>query len=129
MKKKFITLRKYQELIEPGEKLSYSDKSPFEPITIPPQKGIFIAWHGPQALVFNGSTGTAYACRIDINDPEPLNFDVYSIRPTENPEIIEIIISPKQEYHWADDVPGIMKESVPEWIKARVAKIKKTSNE
>jgi len=129
MKKKFITLRKYQEIMGPGEKLSYSDKSPFDSIALPSCKSVFIAWHGPEALVVNGSTGTAYTCRIDVKDPKPLNFDVYSIRSTKNPEIIEIIISPKQKYHWADDVPNIMKESVPEWIKEIIAKIKNTPKE
>ena len=127
MKKKFITLRKYQEIIEPEERLSYSAKSPFDVIALPSCEGVFIAWHGPEALVFSGSTGTAYACRIDVKDPKLLNFDVYSIRPTEDPEVIEITISPRQKYHWADDVPDIMKESVPEWIKDKIAKIKKTS--
>lgn len=129
MKNKFITLRKYQEIIKPEEKLSYSNRSPFDSITLPPHNGIFIAWHGPEALIVNGSTGTAYACRIDIKDPKPLNFDVYSIRPTKNPEIIEIIISPKQDYHWADDIPDIMQKSVPKWVKDKIGKIKNTSLE
>jgi len=110
--------------MQPEEKLSYSNKSPLDPIAIPSCNGIFIAWHGPDALVLNGSTGTAYACRLDAKDPKPLNFDVYSIRPTKDPEIIEVIISPKQKYHWAEDVPEFMKESVPEWVKERIGKIK-----
>jgi len=124
MKKKFITLRKYQEIIEPGEKLSYSDKSPFGPITLPCRGGVFIAWHGPEALVSNESTGTAYACRVDSNDLKPLNFDVYSIRPNEDTEVIEIVISPKQKYHWTDDIPNIMKASAPGWVKKRIEEIK-----
>ncbi len=124
MKKKFITLKKYQKIIEPGEELSYGNKSPFDSINLPSCKGVFIAWHGPQVLV-NGNTGTAYVCRSDVKDPKPLNFDVYSIRQTKDPGIIEITTSLKQKYHWADDVPDIMKGSVPEWVKEKIAKIKK----
>jgi len=122
MKKKFISLKKYQEIIKPREELSYSDESPFDPITRPPTN-IFIAWHGPEALIVNDSTGTAYVCRRDDYDSKPLNFDVYSIRPTKNPDIIEITISPKQEYHWAENIPKIMEDSVPEWIKEKIKKI------
>jgi len=129
MKKKFIALKRYQEIVEPREGLSYSNDSPFDSINIPSPEGIFIAWHGPEVFVLRGGTGTAYVCRTDEEDPKPLNFDVYSIRPTKNSEIIEITLLPKQKYHWADDVPDIMKESVPEWIKERITKIKKTPKE
>jgi hypothetical protein len=125
MKKKFIDLKKYQEIIEPGEKLSYSDKSPIDSLNLPPYKGIFIAWHGPEVLVMHSSNGTAYICREDAKDSKPLNFDVYSIRPTINPEIIEVVDLPKQSYHWADNVPDLMEESVPEWVKEKIEKIKK----
>jgi hypothetical protein len=124
MKKKFITLKRYQEMIKPKERLSYSDKSPFNPITLPSCNGIFIAWHGPEALVVNGATGTAYVCRMDAKDSKLLNFDVYSIRRTENSEIIEIVVSSRQEYHWTDNVPDLMKESVPEWVEEKIIKIK-----
>lgn len=124
MKKKFITLREYREIMEPGERLSYSDKFPSNVITLPSRKGVFIAWHGPEALLVNGSTGTAYTCRIDVKDPKPLNIDVYSLRPTKDKDIIEIVLIPHQDYHWSDDVPYLMKESVPDWIKERIEKIK-----
>ena len=124
MKKKFISLKKYQKIIKPREELSYSNESPFNSIT-PPPTNIFIAWHGPEALILNNRTGTAYVCRRDDNDPKPLNFDVYSIRLTKNPDIIEITISPKQEYHWAENVPNIMEDSIPKWIKEKIKKITK----
>ena len=119
MKRKFLTIEEYQKIIKPKEELSFSKKSPFNSITLP-ETAIFVAWHGPEALMLNCSTGTAYVCRRDDNDPSPLNFDVYSIHPTGDQKTIEITISPKQKYHWAEDLPELMKGSAPDWVKEEV---------
>ena len=119
MKRKFLTSKEYQKAIKPEEKLSFSRKSPFNSITLP-KTAIFFALHGPEALVLNYSTGTAYICRKDNNDPDPLNFDVYSISATEDPGIIEIKISPKQKYHWAKNLPEFMKGPASKWVKEEI---------
>ena len=111
--------------MKPGEVLSYSVESPIDHIILPERKGIFIAWHGPKALIANVSTGTVYSCREDDNDSLPLNFDVYSIQPTNDPNLIKIVPFEHQTYHWSKDVPDFMKESVPDWVKKRIEEIKK----
>ncbi len=129
MKKKVITLKRYKEIIKPGEQLSYSAESLIKPIRLPPENGIFFAVHGPEALVANQYNGTVYVCRKDGRDLKPLNFDVYSIQATADPDIIEITILPKQSYHWTDDVPDIMKDSAPEWVKEKIEKVRKDNSQ
>jgi len=125
MKRKFLTFKEYQEIIKPKEELSFSKESPFNPITLP-KTAIFVAWHGPEALMLNCGTGTAYVCRKDDKDPKPLNFDVYSLCLSKDLKTIEIKISPKQKYHWTEDIPGFMKGPVPKWIKEEVKSVTST---
>jgi hypothetical protein len=121
----FIDLQKYQEIIKPDEKLTYSDKSLLGPITMP-ESGIFFAMHGPTtALVFQGSNATAYTMRKDLEDPKPLNKDTYILQATKDPNIIQIKMLYGLEDHWSNDVPDFMQSSLPDWAEEKIEKIKK----
>src|SRR3989344_3212501 len=110
-KKKFLLRGEYLRNIKPKEELSFGVKLPFKQITSP-SGTIFAAWHGP-SRINPDSTGTAYYLRLDNDDPMPLNIDVYSMRPTKEPNVIEIEAAPKQTYHWGQDIPQFIKTSTP----------------
>ena len=122
MKRKSLKLEQYRINMKLEEKLSFGTKSPFPEISFPPEKTLFSAWHGN--LIACDVRGTIYVCRLD-NDPKPLNFDIYSIRSTENEKPLEIRGPQRSEYHWVgrfEDIPTFLKDSMPRWVKEKIKK-------
>jgi hypothetical protein len=86
---------------------------------------LFFAVHGVSPVIGISSVcGTAYICRSDPSDPKPLNFDAYVfVVGTSSMLQVKKIPPTNLDYHWANNFPEFMKESVPQGIKDRVQEV------
>jgi hypothetical protein len=120
-KKKVIKLEEFNEVMKPGQELSFGDTSPFSAITTPPRV-IMTAWHANYApVLLCNAHGTAYVMRDDCGH---FNFDVYSINVEDSVVIVATDIGRLQPYHRIgkrfNEMPEFLKNQIPEKIKTRI---------
>jgi len=116
-KKKFLTLEEFPKKFRIEEKLTFSVESPFNSISISPEKTLFIAWHWDDPIITVNSGGTVYICRRgDL--PYKFDFDVLSLRLNEKgtPEISPLYT----DYHHVNEIPPFLTAQMPDDIKNKV---------
>lgn len=124
-KHKTLTPEEFQEKFDPKGKIEFSLESPFNSISISPEKTLFIARHWDQLLATTkpldktNTTGTAYICRVG-NPPCKFDFDVLSFRLDRAG--IPMILHVYTEYHHTNEIPEFIKEQMPDNIKEKIKK-------
>ena len=120
MKKKILSVDDFKDLIEPDEKLTFSDISPIPGISIPKNKGLFMVHHSVEPIVGVASvTGTTYVCRIDAKDAKPLNWDVHQVWVRDTGTMLELK-GIKTDFHHSTDLPEFIRKDAPPEIIERV---------
>lgn len=117
MKKKYLTPEEFQNKFESGEKLEFSIESPFESISVSPEKTLFFTKHWDTDIVMTGATGTAYICRTGDTQCR-FDFDVLSLRLNKNsvPQVFHVYT----DYHHTNKIPQFINDQMPDDIKNRV---------
>ncbi|HDY73065.1 MAG TPA: hypothetical protein ENH86_00635 [Candidatus Jorgensenbacteria bacterium] len=97
--------------------LEFSIDSPFNSISISPEKTLFFARHWDNPIAMTNSTGTAYVCRIG-DPPHRFDFDVLSFCLNERG--VPVVIHVYTGYHNTNEIPQFIEAKMPEDIKTRI---------
>lgn len=120
MQDKFLTPEEFQNKFKSENRIEFSMESPFESISISPEKTIFFARHWDEPIAMTESTGTAYVCRIG-DPPYKFDFDVLSFRL--NNVGVPTVTHVYTDYHHTNEIPKFIESQIPEEIKVRIEKI------
>lgn len=119
MKRKFLSVEFFKNLIKPNEELSFTEISQIPGITMPKEKAQFMVYHGTIPIIgVTSVVGTTYVCRIDPKDEKPLNWDVHQVwvGKTESLELKGI----KTDFHHSTHLPEFIRKDAPPEIIEKV---------
>lgn len=120
MKKKKLSKSEYEDNLKPAEKLTFSDKSFSESITLP-KSAIGSAMHGN--LTVHGAQGTIYVIREGAESSSLVKIDEYSFNGKRSEEV-EVVGPLITEHHHLTDLPEFIKNSSPNWLIELVKRIR-----